>query len=112
MINKKGMINIYLSKKGDTRMKKRDFLTAIGASVIGASVASYFLMNDEQKANLKNKLNNKSERLSGMQPTTIEKAGKPDQVTSKDEADLENAKMVSEGSQFGVQYYTEMQDET
>lgn len=40
---------------------------------------------------------------------TLEQAGKPDQIEhSKQEIDqMENAKMVSEGSQFGVQYYNE-----
>lgn len=36
---------------------------------------------------------------------TLRQAGKPDQIENEDLAQLENAKMVSEGSQFGVQYY-------
>ena len=41
---------------------------------------------------------------------TIEDAGIPDQTGEKDHAQLENAKMVSEGSQFGVQYYNELKE--
>ncbi|WLV25646.1 hypothetical protein QR721_05420 [Aciduricibacillus chroicocephali] len=41
---------------------------------------------------------------------TIEDAGIPDQTGEKSHAQLENAKMVSEGSQFGVQYYNELKE--
>lgn len=41
----------------------------------------------------------------------FEDAGVPDQSESKDLAQLENSKMVSEGSQFGVQYYNEYKKE-
>jgi len=41
---------------------------------------------------------------------TIRDAGIPDQTGEKDLAQLENAKMVAEGSQFGVQYYNELKD--
>lgn len=37
----------------------------------------------------------------------FENAGVPDQVDRDDLAQFENAKMVSEGSQFGVQYYNQ-----
>lgn len=36
---------------------------------------------------------------------TFLKAGAPDQLDEIEIADLENNKMVSEGSQFGVQYF-------
>jgi len=36
---------------------------------------------------------------------TFSKAGAPDQMDETELADLENNKMVSEGSQFGVQYF-------
>jgi hypothetical protein len=36
---------------------------------------------------------------------TLEKAGHPDQLEGNEIDELENSKMVSEGSQFGVQYY-------
>lgn len=38
-------------------------------------------------------------------------AGIPDQVDRLEQDQLENAKMVSEGSQFGVQYFNEVIDE-
>ena len=38
-------------------------------------------------------------------------AGIPDQLENYDHAQLENAKMVSEGSQFGVQYFNESAEE-
>lgn len=41
---------------------------------------------------------------------TLTNAGKPDQVDSYEHDQLENAKMVSEGSQFGVQYYNRVSD--
>lgn len=41
----------------------------------------------------------------------IEKAGNPSEIESIEHEQLENAKMVSEGSQFGVQYYNEYRDE-
>lgn len=39
---------------------------------------------------------------------TMKKAVAPDQMEVKDLADIENSKMVSEGSQFGVQYVNEL----
>lgn len=39
---------------------------------------------------------------------TIKKAVAPDQMKGTEIDDLENSKMVSEGSQFGVQYVTEL----
>lgn len=46
--------------------------------------------------------------------SSFERAGRPDQIPrqdAKDIAELENAKMVSEGSQFGVQYYNKTSKE-
>lgn len=40
----------------------------------------------------------------------LENAGKPDEIDSIERDQLENAKMVSEGSQFGVQYYNELRE--
>lgn len=45
---------------------------------------------------------------------SFERAGRPDQIPRKnarDLSELENAKMVSEGSQFGVQYYNKTSKE-
>lgn len=93
-------------------MRKRSIVTAVGASVIGAGAASYFLMNDNQKEKLRDRVNSITNKFTNTEPaSTFDKAGKPDELESRDKADLENAKMVSEGSQFGVQYYNEHEDE-
>lgn len=47
----------------------------------------------------------------GDESSHIEQAGIPGQMREQDAAQLENAKMVSEGSQFGVQYYNEAKEE-
>lgn len=39
---------------------------------------------------------------------SFSKAGAPDQMEQTELDDFENSKMVSEGSQFGVQYFNEM----
>lgn len=77
-------------------MKKRLIIPAIGAS----AVLGYMLMNKE----------NKNEKTK--QHSTLEDAGIPDQTEFIDDAQLENAKMVSEGSQFGVHYYNEAVEES
>ncbi len=41
---------------------------------------------------------------------TLHYAGIPDQVGTNEIDDIENAKMVSEGSQFGVQYYNDVKE--
>lgn len=92
-------------------MRKRNIVTAVSASVIGAGAASYFLMNEQQKEKVKEKMNNMKNMFSSQSASTFDKAGKPDQVDNRDLADLENSKMVSEGSQFGVQYYNEKKEE-
>lgn len=77
-------------------MRKRVALSALGvAGAIGAAATGYILSNKENK-----KTN-----------TTFEDAGIPDQAPNRDLAQLENSKMVSEGSQFGVQYYNEAKEE-
>ena len=43
---------------------------------------------------------------------TLMNAGIPDQVDNTALDQLENSKMVSEGSQFGVQYFNEIAEET
>lgn len=43
--------------------------------------------------------------------STLEEAGIPDQLDRADLAQVENSKMVSEGSQYGVHYYNMYQEE-
>ncbi|HLR69903.1 MAG TPA: hypothetical protein VK085_00550 [Pseudogracilibacillus sp.] len=77
-------------------MKKGIAISALGAAgVLGAGA---YLLNDKMK---------KRENTRGFNQT-FEDAGVPDQAEDVDLAQLENAKMVSEGSQFGVQYYNRM----
>ncbi|MBY7143763.1 hypothetical protein KFZ56_12045 [Virgibacillus sp. NKC19-3] len=76
-------------------MKKRYILSA---GAIGAAVTGYLLTG-------KFKTNKKES------DTLLEDAGIPDQLANSSPAQRDNAKMVSEGSQFGVQYYNEVQEE-
>jgi hypothetical protein len=76
-------------------VKKRYVVSALGLGVAG------YLMGTKARNN----------HLSSSDSTEIDEdltlynAGKPDQVDDLEIDQLENAKMVSEGSQFGVQYY-------
>ncbi|EQB36549.1 hypothetical protein M948_16075 [Virgibacillus sp. CM-4] len=84
-------------------MKRRYLYSAGAASVIGATVAGFFLKDKDNRDKVKQKIKNYQDGIR----STFEDAGVPDQSANQDLAQLENAKMVSEGSQFGVQYYTE-----
>ncbi|WP_152658355.1 hypothetical protein [Oceanobacillus sp. CFH 90083] len=81
-------------------MKKRYVVSALGA--FGAGVAGILLSDRKKRKKLKSTLGTLR---------VFENAGKPDEFTEKELDQLENAKMVSEGSQFGVQYYNEKKDE-
>lgn len=78
-------------------MKKRYIIPIIGA--IASAGVSYLM---------KNKKDNNGETTLA---ETLKNAGMPDQVDSYEHDQFENAKMVSEGSQFGVQYYAESADD-
>jgi len=91
-------------------MKKRYILSAVGA--IGAG---YLLTNKEKREKLKDNVKFYAKKLQNNNTddffnTTLEDAGRPDQTTNRDLAQFENAKMVSEGSQFGVNYYNEVKE--
>ncbi|OZU90447.1 hypothetical protein CIL03_04685 [Virgibacillus indicus] len=94
-------------------MKKRYIVSAVGAA--GATAATgYFMKNKDNREKVKEKVKtatNKVKNYGNGLSKTFEDAGKPDQSSEKDLAQLENAKMVSEGSQFGVQYYNENKEE-
>lgn len=77
-------------------MKKRYIVSTLG--VVGAGVAG-MLLSDRK--------NRKKEKSAEETLRVFENAGKPDESTDEELDQLENAKMVSEGSQFGVQYYNE-----
>ncbi len=78
-------------------MKKRYILPLVGAA---ATIGVSYL--------IKNK-NEDSAKTTTMNPYI--QAGMPDQLDSRDRTQLENAKMVSEGSQFGVQYFNELAED-
>ncbi|WP_296363252.1 hypothetical protein [Virgibacillus sp.] len=96
-------VRIYKKKRKDDSMKKKYLYSAGAAGVIGATVAGYFLKNKDKRDNVKRKVKNYQNSIR----STLEEAGVPDQSEDKGLEQLENAKMVSEGSQFGVQYYNE-----
>ncbi|WP_188205665.1 hypothetical protein [Alkalibacillus aidingensis] len=80
-------------------MKKKYIISSITA--IGTGLISYVLMDDDRRERVKKYLG-LSQRSNEESEFPIEQAGMP-------EVDhLENANMVSEGSQFGVQYYNEV----
>ncbi|MGJ9458563.1 hypothetical protein [Oceanobacillus sp. CF4.6] len=91
-------------------MKKRYLLSAVG--VMGASVAGYYLKDEKNRNKIKEVSNGVTGKIKGKTDSTFENAGVPDQSSeTSDIAQLENSKMVSEGSQFGVQYYNDKKDE-
>jgi len=78
----------------------KGYVYGIGVAIVGAVIG---FMLARQK------------RLNGHSSETdnLKLAGVPDQLEKEkqDLAQLENAKMVSEGSQFGVKYYNEVQED-
>ncbi|WP_339227569.1 hypothetical protein NSQ77_18630 [Oceanobacillus sp. FSL K6-2867] len=95
-------------------MKKRYVLSAVGA--LGAGVAGFYLKDQQNRDKIKGAANVITSKLkqnsqSDDHDHTFENSGVPDQLGEKDVAQLENSKMVSEGSQFGVQYYNEKKEE-
>lgn len=90
-------------------MKKRYLLSGVGA--VGAGVAGLVLKDKDKRDKLKTTVKNTSLKIKNRnKETTLDDAGIPDQVENKDRSQFENAKMVSEGSQFGVNYYNEVKD--
>lgn len=53
-------------------------------------------------------LNRKNKRQADKKSTLLEDAGMADQTEKIDATQLENSNMISEGSQYGVQYYNEV----
>ncbi|SHF48481.1 hypothetical protein [Ornithinibacillus halophilus] len=88
-------------------MKKRYILSALG---VGA--ASYLLTNPSSRDKLKDMIQGMTTDNNLDNPSVMENAGEPDQFTNQEDlAQLENAKMVSEGSQFGVQYFNKVKND-
>ena len=97
-----------------TFLKKRYIATAVGVISTGL-IASYLLSDKGSRSKLKVKFNDLKNGILAKKEyefySTLEEAGIPDQLDRFDLAQIENAKMVSEGSQYGVNYYNEMQEE-
>ena len=79
-------------------MKKRYIVSLLGA--LASAGVGYYLKNKNEGASTQNQI---------VDPMV--NAGIPDQVDNYEEAQLENSKMVSEGSQFGVNYFNEIAEE-
>lgn len=91
-------------------MKKRNIIATIGAGV-GTVTAGYLLMNEEKRTKWLTKGNSIAGKFKRNNVSTLDEAGIPDQIENEDAAQYENAKMVSEGSQFGVNYFNEVKEE-
>ena len=78
-------------------MKKRYILPLVGAA---ATIGVSYLIKNKNEDSAKTTTMN-----------SYIQAGMPDQLDSSDRTQLENAKMVSEGSQFGVQYFNELAED-
>lgn len=94
-------------------MKKRYIVSTFGAIGIGA-IAGYLLKDKESRTQLNDKIEQFIETYTDSNEkkhSLLEDAGIPGQVDNQDLDQLENAKMVSEGSQFGVSYYNEIIDD-
>jgi|GEM_PF-2936651 len=73
-------------------MKKRLVIPILGAGAI----LGYFWMKRQKRDN------------DTMESLTLVDIAMPDQSELMDDSQLENAEMVSEGSQYGIHYYNEM----
>ncbi|RPF56129.1 hypothetical protein [Aquisalibacillus elongatus] len=83
-------------------MKKRVLSTVVAG---GAALGAYMMRDQDKRQKLKDQYYKIKERMTNQETNTVEKAGKPEEVDHH-----ENSKMVSEGSQFGVQYYNEVKE--
>lgn len=80
-------------------MRKRTVISMVG--VAGAVAASYSMLDQKKKHQIKYKIKSIYNRFKNKkyQSFPLEEAGHPI------DDNIENADMVSEGSQFGVDYY-------
>lgn len=85
-------------------MKKRYVLSSIG---IGTAIG-YLSINKNMRKNIMGKISGRKKQDAF--ESMLEDAGNPGQTVKQDEDQIEKAKMVAEGSQFGVQYYNEMRE--
>lgn len=81
-------------------MRKRSMFSLIGLA--GAVAASYSMLDDQKKHQIKNKIQEFSSKFQRKKTFPIEEAGNPI------DDNIDNADMVYEGSQFGVDYYNKV----
>ncbi len=74
--------------------------TAIGAAAGGA--LAYMLKDEDNRKQAVDKAKSLKSNFSSKDDMPLEEAGNPEL------SNFDNSKMVSEGSQFGVQYYNEL----
>lgn len=88
-------------------MENWNIIATIGA-VAAVGTAGYFLMNENKRNMLLARGGSIADKFEKNEVSTLDEAGIPDQTGNLDSAQFENAKMVSEGSQFGVNYFNEV----
>lgn len=81
-------------------MRKRYIAATIG--MVGMGVATNLVLQRKKRSKFTDDYS--------LQGHILEEAGIPDQLKNEDLAQLENANMVSEGSQYGVNYYNEVKE--
>lgn len=91
-------------------MKKRNVIAMIGATA-GVGAAGYLVMSEEKRNELQTKGKSLVDKFKQEDTSTLDEAGIPGQISNEDPSQFENAKMVSEGSQFGVNYFNEVKEE-
>lgn len=95
-------------------LKKRYVATA-GGFLCAGLIASILLKDKDRRIKFLKKINDYKRdilrRREDKYYSVLEEAGIPDQLDRIDLAQLENAKMVSEGSQYGINYYNEIQED-
>ncbi|SHM88073.1 hypothetical protein [Gracilibacillus kekensis] len=85
-------------------MRKRNMISMVGGAA-GVATLSYILMDKNRRDMLKNKWSEvRNSFLNEDTELPIEEAGDPGRDN------LENADMVAEGSQFGVDYYNKVKE--
>jgi hypothetical protein len=101
------MFRLRILEEHNSKQKKRviELKKRYIASALGVGIAGYVLRSTKKR---KNDINSSNREF--QEDATLYNAGKPDQVDELEIDQLENAKMVSEGSQFGVQYYNHVKE--